>query len=331
MRDCRRMNNPAFLSALPLALNTEGSTPDAPEWLQLTPRGPRLPGIDGRHWVLGDTTSLIAACRASRGGSIEIPVDFEHSTHVKGGKGERADAIGWVRDLEERDGALWGRVEWRDVGRDAVASRAYRFVSPGFSFAPGTLAVNRIVSVGLTNVPNFSIPALNSEKDTVMDPEVLEALGLGPDASTTAAVVAINALKTSEQTALNRATSPDPEQFVPRADYELATNRVSTLEAEQTARQDAEIVDAVDAAVEVGKVAPASKEFHLAACRAEGGLERFRTMIAASPVIAPASTDTTKVKATGGKSVLSADELAVCRQMGMSPADFAAARATEQE
>jgi len=324
------MNSRAFLSSMPLALNAEGASADAPEWIQLTPRGPRLPGMDGRAWTMPDPAHVIAACRASRGGSIEIPVDFEHATHVKGEKGERADAIGWVRELEERDGALWGRVEWRDVGRDAVASRAYRFISPGFSFAPGTRAVSRIVSVGLTNVPNFSMPALNSEQETTMDPDVLKALGLAPDSGPAAAVAAITMLKTAEQTALNRAQSPDPVQFVPRADYELATNRLNTLEAEATARRETEITGAVDGAVAAGKIAPASKEFHLAACRAEGGLERFREMITASPVIAAPTPPRADPTAPGGQPRLEADVLAMCRAWGMTPEEYAAAAAKEE-
>lgn len=321
----------AFLSALPLALNSEGAS-DVPEWVQLTPRGPVLPGIDGRSWVLSDPAAVIAACRAARGGSIEIPVDFEHASHVKGAAGERADAIGWVRDLEARDGALWGRVEWLATGREAVAGRAYRFLSPGFSFRPGTREVSRLLSVGLTNVPNFSMPALNrSNEETAMDPEVLKALGLAPDASATAAVVAISALKAAEQTALNRAQAPDPDKFVPKADFELATNRVNTLEAEKAARTEAEIAATVDAAVAAGKIAPVSKDYHLASCRAEGGLERFRAMVEATPAFGIAQPKADPKGATPGKGQLNADELAVCRQMGMSPEDFAAARAAEQE
>lgn len=48
--------------------------------------------------------------------------------------------------------------------REAVGSRAYRFLSPGFQFRPGSRDVSRLVSVGLTNVPNFSMPALTGER-----------------------------------------------------------------------------------------------------------------------------------------------------------------------
>ncbi|WP_417243391.1 phage tail protein [Celeribacter sp.] len=88
--------------------------------------------------------------------------------------------------------------------------------------------------------------------------------------------MAINSLKDSERTALNAAQTPDPEKFVPLADHTLALNRIKTFEADETKRLDCKIEDAVSKAIEDGKVAPASRDYHLAACRADGGLERFQ-------------------------------------------------------
>ncbi|MDQ7775169.1 MAG: phage protease [Paracoccus aminovorans] len=155
-----------------------------------------------------------------------------------------------------------------------------------------------------------------------------EALGLNPTANAAEAVLAINTLKSAEQLALNRAATPDPEKFVPKADHQLALNRIAGFEAEEKTRAEKAATDAVDAAITAGKIAPASRDYHLATCRAEGGLERFQSFVAAQPVIAPPS-DLDK-KTPGGKpGALGADELAVCRQFGMSPEEFAAARAAE--
>lgn len=324
----------AFLAPLPIALNRADAEGGAvPEWIQLTPKAPRLEGIDGRIWTMSSPEAIIATCRNMRSG-VEIPVDFEHATHVKGARGERADAAGWIRELENRDGAIWGRVEWNDSGREALATRGYRFISPGFDFHKLTGAVRRIVSAGLTNVPNFTMPALNrtgENEETEMDAAVLQALGLKPDASAADAVVAITRLRTDADTALNRAANPDPAQFVPRADYELATNRVTELEAEVTTHREAEITAAVDAAVEAGKIAPASRDYHLAVCRAEGGLEQFQSFIGTAPVIvsdkaAPKPADPKKASEQ-----LTGDELALCRAWGMTPDDFKAAREAEAE
>jgi phage I-like protein len=325
------MTHPALAQATALALCFEGAA--VPDWVQLTPAGPALPGRDGRVWRLSHPQAILSAFAMARAEGQDVPVDFEHATHLKGEKGEPAPAVGWVAELDLRDGALWGRIEWNEAGHTAIASRAYRYVSPGFRFDPRTLEVSRIVSVGLTNQPNFAMPALNRQADTkeseAMDKDVLQALGLQADATPAQAVVAINALKTAEETALNRAQTPDPEQWVPKADHQLALNRISTFEADAKARAEAEAVAAVDAAIAAGKVAPSSKDYHLATCRAEGGLERFAAMVAAAPVIAGGPTTEKKPETQPG--ALSADELAVCRQMGMKPEDFAAAKAAEKK
>lgn len=324
------MSKRSILQSIPLALNSEEGV--VPEWVQLTPQGPRLSSRDGREWQLPDPDAVVRAYADSTASGVEAPVDFEHATHVKGELGERADAVGWVKEIANREGALWARIDWTDTGRAAVASRGYRYLSPGFFFSPVTRAVARLASVGLTNLPNFALPALNREhpesETDPMDPAVLEALGLTPTATAAEAVLAINGLKSAEQLALNRANTPDPEKFVPKADHQLALNRIGEFETADKARAEAEAVGAVDAAITEGKISPASRDYHLATCRAEGGLDRFKTFVAAQPVIAGKSGLDGKDPAQQlGK--LNPEELAVCRQLGMSAEDFAAARAAE--
>jgi len=328
------MISTAFLTPLPIALNRADAEQDGvPEWIQLTPAGPRLPGNDGRAWTMSDAETVVANCRARLNEGQDIPVDFDHATHVKGARGEYAPAVGFIKEVEARDGAIWGRVDWNDAGREALASRSYRYISPGFDFHKVTGAVRRIVSAGLTNLPNFTMPALNREgefEETEMDAAVLQALGLKPDASAADAVVAITTMKRENETALNRAANPDPAEFVPRADYDLATNRATGLEAELKKRRDAEIVAEVDAAVEAGKIAPASREYHLATCRTEGGLDRFRNFIGQAPVIAPAK-GAPQTQTQTAKDQPTDSELALCRAWGVTFVELTAARAAEQE
>lgn len=310
-----------------IALNAEGDA--APEWVQLVPAGPDVVGRDGRRWSLPDPAAVVAAF-ARRG--MELPVDFEHATQIKGGAGERADAAGWIEAVEVRSGSIWGRVAWNADGRAAVAARAYRYLSPVFHFDRETRAVLELLSAGLTNNPNLHLAALNAAQEEItdtMDKVVLEALGLKPEATAAEAVVAIGALKAATATALNSASHPDPEKFVPRADHQLALNRLGEFEVAEKARAEAEIVAAVDAAVAAGKVAPASKDYHLASCRAEGGLARFQAMVAAAPAITAASGAERKDAAGAGVAGLSQEELAMCRAFDMKPEDFAAAKAKE--
>jgi phage I-like protein len=144
--------------------------------------------------------------------------------------------------------------------------------------------------------------------------------------------VAINKLKDEGATARNRASAleaslatPDSTKWVPKADHDLALNRIKGFEAAEATRVDAAITAAVDAAIAAGKVAPASRDYHVAACRQDGGLERFQAMVGSAPAIVGAA-DTTKPTPGATDVALNAEERAVADQLGMSHADFASAR-----
>ena len=313
-----------------LALNAEGEA--VPAWIQLTPSGPNIEGRDGRKWSLKNPEAVVAAFSEN---GADLPVDFEHATQLKGAKGEAAPAVGWIKALEVRNGAIWGQVEWGEEGQRAIASRGYRYVSPVFTYTKTGAEIIKMLSAGLTNQPNLQLAALNSEENGGADEEpamnkaILEALGLPGAASDLDVLQAINTLKTNEQTALNRAETPDPEKFVPRADYDLAMNKVKGFEKSEADRYEEAINIAVDAAIEAGKIAPASRDYHVAACQEDGGLDRFTKMVEASPVIAGKSELDGKDPTAKNKTALSDEELAVCRALDMSPEDFAAAKAAE--
>lgn len=322
-----------------LALNfvlADGTSPvggdTLPDRLELIPAG-AFSGLDGRGWNNPFPESVIERTRAV---GRDIPIDIEHATELKGPYGEAAPAQGWIRldDLEVIDGSIWGTVEWNNSGRALLGDKAYRYYSPAFLFSEDG-EVRSIKSVGLTNTQNLSqLPALNSQQpeggadDMSLPAAIRQALGLKDDANEAEAVQAIGTLKSDHQVALNRSETPDPEKFVTKADYELALNRASTAETSLKAVRDKEITAEIDAAVKAGKVAPASKEYHLAICQQEGGLERFREFIKSAPVVVGS-------QGVGGKkpegdqeqSKLSADELAMCRDLGITEAEFLSAKA----
>lgn len=309
-----------------IALNAEASAPD---WVQLVPAGPRIMGRDGRWWMMSDPQAVADRFDPTK----EPQIDIEHSSEIKAPMGEPAPAVGWIKGIEVRDGALWGRVEWTPAGSEIVATRAYRYLSPVFTYDMATGEIGRIVSVGLTNQPNLEMAALNrAEEENPMDRAVLEALGLPAAATAQDALIAINAIKSERDTARNSAHVPDPAKFVPVADHQLALNRIQAFETAEAARRNAEIETAVDAAIAAGKVAPASKDFHVAACRAEGGFDRFKAFIGTAPVIAPASGLDGKAPegVVANAETLTAEELAVCRMFGSDPASFIAAKKQEK-
>lgn len=310
-----------------VALNLQGS--DVPSWIQLTPAGPDIVGRDGRRWTLPNPEAVVAAFRNN---GADLPVDIEHSTEHKAPKGEPAPAVGWIKGMEVRANALWAKVEWTGGGQSLIASGGYRYISPVFTYDRNTTEMRKMLSAGLTNQPNFEMAALNAEgasEENKMDKAILEALGLAANATAVDAVVAINKMKEAETTALNAAQTPDPDKFVPKADHDLALNRIGEFEEADKGRESEAINAAVDAAVEAGKIAPSSKDYHIASCCAEGGLERFSKMVGAAPVIAGDSKLDGKDAAATNTTKLSDEELAVCQALGLTEKEFAAAKLEE--
>lgn len=320
------MTKTNFIQTVALALNSEGDA--APTWIQLTPEGPNIAGRDGRKWILPNPEAVVAEFRDN---GADLPIDFEHATQIKGQKGEAAPAIGWIKDLEIRNGEIWAKIEWNEVGQNAIASKAYRYVSPAFTFAGVTGNILKMISAGLTNTPNLKLAALNhrgASQETAMNAAILKALGLKADASETDVLAAINTMQSDHTTALNSAQIPDPGKFVPKADHDLALNRITKFEEAEKETEEVAINTAVDAAIEDGKVAPASRDYHIAACKQDGGLKRFQTMVGASPEIAGKS-DLDKKDPTKGKKALTVEEVAACRALGMTEEEFATAKNEE--
>lgn len=291
---------------------------DEKVWLPLIPPGV-FSGNDGRTWNNSNPDAVVASFTKKR------PFDVEHATHIKGPKGEKAPAVGWILALQNIAGEVWGMVDWNSEGREMLEKKEYAFYSPAFLYEEdGT--VRAIASVGLTNEPNLDqLPALNREENTMPLPvELTQALGLGADAEIAAALNAINTLKADHQLALNRANAgPDLTKFVPKETYELALNRATTAEAKVKETDDAKLTALVDAAINDGKIAPANKEMFLGMCRQEGGVEKFNAFVASAPVIADASKVKGKEQQQGE---LSKDELALCRAMGVKPETWLANR-----
>lgn len=319
--------------ALCFELPADGS---APEWVELIPAGPEVVGRDGRRWLFDRPEQVVAA---SLDGSRDIPLDWEHATELRAPKGETAPAAAWIAQLEVRDGALWGRVEWTERGRQSVAAREYRYLSPVFQFERESKRIARLTSAGLTNSPNLHLTALNrgegpndAPKENAMNEEqrkaLCAALGLSESATVTDIMTALNRLQQERDTALNRAESPSLDKFVPRADYDQAQNRAAAAEQkladQQKADQDKAIETAINSAIEAGKIAPASRDFYVAACRQEGGLENFQKFVESAPVIAADSgLDGKKPEGEDQGKALNAEQAKIAAMFGNSADDLA--------
>ena len=123
-------------------------------------------GRDGRKWRLDDAAAVVAATK------LPLAVTYDHAGFFRRGATRRRQA-GW-KSLRVRDGAVWGRVEWTERGRDAVAGKSYRFVSPEFTHsADPPRQVGELIGASLTNGPNLDLAAVASRgagdpKETTM-------------------------------------------------------------------------------------------------------------------------------------------------------------------
>lgn len=297
-----------------------------PEWVQLIPAGAVI-GRDGRSWNNSQPEEIIAAFAVL---ARDLPIDIEHATELKGPKGDPAPAVGWIQELTSRNGEIWGRAEWTEQGKSLVGERAYRYLSPVIVYDRASGRIAGVTSVGLTNQPNLKLPALNQShsnegadgpEESNMLKALLAALALPETATEAEALAKITGLHTELATATNRAENPSLEKFVPRADYDTAlakaTNAEQVVATIKKDQLEAAIETTIGAALQAGKITPATADYHRAQCRQEGGLQRFADFCKAAPVIAGAS-GLDGMSADGGGKALNAEEKKVCAALGIS-------------
>lgn len=173
----------------------------APEWVPLFPYG-TYHGRDGRGpYTLRDQAharAVITDTMAYQAGA-DLPFDYDHQTQRSLFNGKPAPAAGWIKDLQARDDGIWARVEWTGPAAQSIELKEFRYVSPTFfgAGANNTGPVTRIVGAGLTNTPNFTLPAIASQthQGDNMDPELLKLLGLPATASQADVMAAIKKLQ----------------------------------------------------------------------------------------------------------------------------------------
>lgn len=309
-----------------------GKVPSEIECIPAPDDDGKVRGRDGRSWFFDQPELVI------RNSPDRITIDINHSTDLAAPRGGEAPAAGWIngRELEVRDGAIWGKPRWNKRGKAAVEDEDYYATSPVFDY-DGAGRITRLVRVSLCNNPNLDLVALNTpildEDVDDLPPEsltmksLLKALGLPETASEAEGLVALNAMLTNHQTALNATKTPDLQLFVPRADFESMQTRALNAETKisddaKTAREKA-VEQKLDAAQSAGKIVPSSREFYRATCMAEGGMEKFDSFIKTAPVIVePGATITGEPPADKAKTALNAAQKSVADSLGLSEAEF---------
>jgi hypothetical protein len=196
------------------------------------------------------------------------------------------EAAAWLFPFEvHADGSIWGVVkQW--VQPELVTSGRYRSVSPEFLVSHSADGVSDVISleaVALTNRPNLTVRSVHKEEPKM----------------------------------------PDQTPMVPKADYDLVLARLAQLEQDAKQAHSARVEAVVDAAIAAGSIAPASKAYHMTACKDAAGLAAFSAMVAALPATSLA-TPTAPVKAKHSRKQATADEVeaAIARNTGVSIATY---------
>ncbi len=289
-------------------LASEATT--APEWVELFPAGPEIAARDGRRFF-ADAEAVLAAFAANAG---PLPIDYEHGQDLLADKGLEAPAAGWIVELQNRGGSVWGRVEWVARAAQMIVERAYRFLSPAFNHDEAG-RVTRLLGAGLVNRPAFVMTALSREtpqKENSMK-SIAKRLGLDEGAAEAAILAALDARDEDRKAiaaALKLASVAEREAMVAavaklQGDLETATAALQAapdkaeyaaikqslddtskaLAALQKKDADRDIDAALDAAQLAGKITPASRDTYRDMCAVDGGLDRFRALAATLPVI----------------------------------------------
>ena len=294
----------------------------APEWIELLPAG-EFAGRDGRGpFRLANPAAVIAASGALRM-EAGLPIDYDHATDFAAPAGRPAPAAGWIRAIEVRDGALWGRVEWTRHGAAAVAMHEYRYISPVFEYSKSG-EVMRLLRAALTNNPNLYLTAISAraargesvrttqsaqgradaapdrghEEDTVMDnleAQLRELLGLDEEAAPDEIVAEVRRLsgerdaeRAEEDSAAEGAGmhAADGGENPDPAHYVPIAQFESALTELNRVRAASARERAgyrVEAAMKTGKIVPAQREWAIAYCQADP--RGFENFVARQPAV----------------------------------------------
>lgn len=176
---------------------------EVPEWIELVPGG-AIAGSDGRAFVNDKPDDFIAMSAKLQRIKGSWAIDFDHQTQLATNPmaGNTAPAAGWITELQNRQGAIWGKVEWTDLGAIAIQNKRYRGISPVFAYDDNSKRALGLLTAALTNNPNLDLVALNARQSSSQQEKpdmdwLIKLLGLDKNATQEQITVAINALNAS--------------------------------------------------------------------------------------------------------------------------------------
>jgi len=301
-----------------LAVTALGDEP--PKRIMLFSAGGTVKTRDGRTYRI-DVAKLAARFAAD---GVKIPIDVNHATEILAPQGQRADPVGWVIGVDVEGAALCGAVEWADPATAVALLKSYPYVSPAFPAPKGE--AEWLKSIALVASPALgNQPALASASD--LDPQepptmktVLTALGLAETATEAECLAAVVTLK----------TKADPATTVSKAVFDETVVKLSAatteLDALKAGTRKAKVDAVIEGALTAKKILPAQRDHYTALCATDAGLASVEALLAASPaLLAGSGLDEKKVPGADDVVKLSAEDLVVMEQLGLTEEAYRAA------
>lgn len=278
--------------------------------------------------------------------TARMVVDYEHQTIKAEELGEAAPASGWIEraSLRYEPGVgILGAIDWTPRAAQMIAGGEYAYLSPVFLYSPDDGEVLLLRHVALTNAPALDLPQVSLRAEPGIDfsteeePQMkllellLASLGLAKETSEADALTAVAALKAkadqvdglSAKVAALSSQAPDPAKFV-------AVETMTALQAEVAALtsqiNDAKVTQVVEVALTAGKLLPAQKDWALGLGKAN--LAALTEYVEKTPAIVALGGMQTQGKDLGkdATAALTADELKVAGQLGLTAEQFAAGK-----
>lgn len=325
-----------------LVIDLTRSAADYPEGCNahITPDGtfraddgrPRsMEGVTVDDWLMNaEIAATLIADLEARGKPILY--DYEHNSLWGDSR-----AAGWITKLVYVAGrGLFGKVEWTPRGAKDVAEKEYRYSSPLFYFDPNTGAVLELVSVALTNNPALGdLGAVDLVRRAALAALPIGALanqfnaagGLpgkpsGESDMTPEQLAALTAERDGLKTTLAALTAErdglktQNVALTTERDGLIADQKKVALAAEEAERTQL-LKDAMSG--DKPRLMPAQKEW-----AEKQSLASLKEYLGATAPLALASRQSEKD--AGGEHGLTAEELAACNKMDVTPEQFAAAK-----
>ena len=325
--------------------------------IQLFPAG-AFKARDGRptdvasgHWFIDAAVAdRVIAKAATR--LTDTVIDYEHQTLNSALNGEPAPAAGWFAGtaLEWREGlGLFATpVTWTEKATGFIQAKEYRYLSPVFSYSTTTGEVLDLLHVALTNFPALDgmddLPALaaarfdmaapaapsTEEKHRVNKEALIALLNLTSEASDEDIQTALNGLKSdagkvqelTDALAAAKSAVPDPSKYISIDVVEAIKSDVAALKTTQVT---SEVEQLVQAGLSDGRLLAQQEGW--ARDLGTSNIAQLKGYLDKTPAIAAL-----KGRQTEGKNhlvpatteELGSEALAICKSMGIAPADYLA-------